>query len=636
MFRNINIGTRLAVGFGVVVTVIIVAMSVFYLVNSNSVIREAEQRELENLYQAARSQIDTRARFAEGMSAIVALHPDTVETFARSDREGLINTYSSIYDVLHEDYGIAQFQFHTPPARSFLRLHRLEKYGDDLTSLRPTIVAANETKQPVKGLDGGVAGIGIRGLYPINSRGQHRGSIEFGLNLGDAFAELFTEDYGAKLAIHGVQGSKTNVLASTINGKTLVNGESVMQAWRGDAKIGYNEIGDTPYATYTRVIDDFSGNPIAVLEIAMNREYYADSIASTRTFVIVLAIVGIAVSLLIASWLAKSIVSPLRTTVRNLNDIAEGEGDLTRRLDTEGSDELSELAESYNRFVSKIQDLVKEVTDAAIQMATATDELNAIAGETKQGVRQQRDELNQVATAVNEMATSIQEIARNTNSAATSAEQTSETASIGKKTVESCVQRINQLADDVEQAATGMTELENNSGAIASVLEVIRNIAEQTNLLALNAAIESARAGEAGRGFAVVADEVRTLAQKTQTSTVEIEKIIDSIVNSTKDLGQVMKGNQQKSSEAVTEGDNTVVALEQIMASVASIKDTNTQVATAVEEQSSVAEEINASVTRINDIAESSDHSVEQTVVASGQLAETANTLRTLVSRFKV
>lgn len=636
MFRNINIGLRLAIGFGAVVTIIIVVMSVFYLVNSSSVMREAEQRELQNLFEAARSQIDTRARFAESMSAIVALNPETGNRFAQGDRKGLIEIYGEMFQTLKEKYGVAQFQFHTPPATSFLRLHNRQKYGDDLTTLRPTIVAVNKTKEPVRGLDGGVAGIGIRGLYPISQRGQHLGSVEFGLNLGDAFANLFTQDYGAKLAIHGVNGSNTSILATTIAGETIVSDEEVLDAWQGQPGIERSDLNGTPYAIYTRSIKDFSGTPIAVLEIAMNRQYYADSMAATRNFVVVLAIIGIAVALLVSAWLAKSIVSPLRTTVKNLNDIAEGEGDLTQRLDTSGSDELSDLAESYNKFVSKVQQIVKEVADAAMQMATATDELNAISVETRKGVRTQRDELNQVATAVNEMSASIQEIANNTHSAATSAEETSDTASAGKETVGSCVQKINQLAKEVEQAAAGMAELENNSGAIASVLEVIRNIADQTNLLALNAAIESARAGEAGRGFAVVADEVRTLAQKTQTSTVEIEKIIDSIINSTQGLVKVMQGNQTKSSEAVSEGDNTIVALEQIMTSVASIKDMNTQVATAVEEQSSVAEEINESVTRINDIAESSDHSVEQIVVASNQLSETANTLRSLVSRFKV
>ncbi|GGB34996.1 methyl-accepting chemotaxis protein [Oceanisphaera marina] len=636
MLRNLNIGTRLAVGFGGLVAITVVIMAMFYLVNSNRLIAQAEKRELQGLYNAIQAQADIQAFFSEAMSAIVANQPQVQTAFANGDRQGLINQFRPVFARLKQDYGVAQFQFHTAPATSFLRLHKIEKYGDDLTRLRATIVETNRTQAPVRGLDGGVAGIGIRGLSPIRYQGQHIGSVEFGLNLAQGFAERFSQEFGAGVAIHVLQGSKVNTLASTISGNSLISQQSIQTAWRGEEVLGRQQSDSRPYATLAHSISDFSGQPIAVVEIAMDRSFYANSIASTRNFVIMLSLVAIVIALLVAYSLTQSIVRPLRTTVTNLRDIAEGEGDLTRRLDEHGKDELSELAQVYNQFVSKVQDLIRQVSDATNQMAASTEELSHIASEGRQGAQAQHDQTTQVATAMHQMTVSIQEIAANTNNAAATAENTTSTTEHGRQAVSRNVATIDELAREVMAASVTIKELEQQSNDIGQVLEVIGDIADQTNLLALNAAIEAARAGDQGRGFAVVADEVRSLAQRTQQSTGEIEKIIESIQSSTRNVVTVMERNRLKTDTAVTEANDTAARLTDIKSSVDAIHNMNTQVAAAVEEQSHVAEDVNRSINTINEIAEQSQLSVGQTAQASAELAELATQLQSLVGRFKI
>lgn len=636
MLRNLNIGTRLAAGFGGLVAITVLFMALFYLANANRLIEQAEKRELQGLYGATRAQLETQTFFAEAMSALVANQPHVQALFAEGDREGLTEEFKPVFDRLKKDYGVAQFQFHTEPATSFLRLHKLEKFGDDLSQLRPTIVATNRTQAPVRGLDGGVAGIGIRGLSPIDYQGQHLGSVEFGLNLAQDFAERFRDEFGVDIAIHLLDGGQVETIASTITGKSLVSLDTVRSAWQGEEVLGRQTIGGTPYATLTSNLDDFSGQPIAVVEIAMDRSFYAQSIAETRRFVLLMAVIAIAIALGVAYLLAQSIVKPLRETVANLRDIADGEGDLTQRLDESGHDELSELAQVYNQFVGKIQDLIRQVSDATHQMATSTEELSHVASESREGAQAQRDHTTQVATAMHQMTVSIQEIAANTHQAASTAEATTDTTEQGRAAVSRNVTTIDELAQEVLSAADTIKELEQQSIDIGQVLEVIGNIAAQTNLLALNAAIEAARAGEQGRGFAVVADEVRNLAQRTQQSTGEIEQIVQSIQSSTHNVVAAMARNRLKTDSAVTEANTTAERLVEIKSSVDAIHDMNTQVAAAVEEQSHVAEDVNRSINTISDIAEQSEQSVGQTAHASRELAQLASRLQTLVGRFKI
>ena len=355
---------------------------------------------------------------------------------------------------------------------------------------------------------------------------------------------------------------------------------------------------------------------------------------------VVLSIVGVAVVLLVIAaagmLLANTILRPLNLMKANLDDIAAGEGDLTRRLTITSQDELGQLAGSFNRFVDKIHGLVRQITEMTTQLTGLVHQVSDQAHRSDQAMERQRHETDQVATAINEMSAAAQEVAKSAQNAAVAAQQTDEEGQAAKRVVAGSIVKIHALVDDIRSSGVSLDSLQKDVSSIVSVLGVIRSIAEQTNLLALNAAIEAARAGEAGRGFAVVADEVRALASRTQISTQEIQGMIDRLQAGTQSAVEAMRRSSEAGDGTSAQANEAGASLDTMAQLIATINSMNAQIASAAEEQTAVAEEINRSV---HQIAVAVDNVADETQLGaqtSRSLAELGQRLGNLVGQFRI
>jgi len=347
----------------------------------------------------------------------------------------------------------------------------------------------------------------------------------------------------------------------------------------------------------------------------------------------ILAAIG---GLLLVSLLARSVTRPILGVARMLEDIASGEGDLTRRLHYAKQDELGQLAGWFNRFLDKLQPIIGEVKRSVQDARNTADQSAEIASQTSSGMEQQYRQVDQAATASHEMSATAQDVARSAAQAAQAARDADEATRQGLKVIDQTTNSIDQLANDMNTAMAQVEGLATSSGKIGSVLEVIRTIAEQTNLLALNAAIEAARAGEAGRGFAVVADEVRNLARRTQESVEETRLVIEHLQNGTQEVVSSISNNHRQAQDSVEHVSQAVTALRQIGDAVSVISDMNLQIASAAEEQSAVAEEINHNVASIRDVTESLSGQASESARTSRSLNNLANQQQALMDQFRV
>ncbi|MDU9392271.1 methyl-accepting chemotaxis protein [Pseudomonas sp. zfem002] len=355
---------------------------------------------------------------------------------------------------------------------------------------------------------------------------------------------------------------------------------------------------------------------------------------------ILASILGIAAVLLVilgvaGLMLSNTLLKPLKAMKDNLDAIAAGDGDLTHRLRA-GNDELGQLAASFNRFVEKIQGLVRQVVEVSGELSSLVEAVESQSRRSEQAMEAQRHETTQVATAINQMSAAAQEVAHSAQNAAHAAQETDSQGQQARQVVDGSIKRIHALVENIRGSGTSLDSLQQDVQSIVGVLGVIRSIAEQTNLLALNAAIEAARAGEAGRGFAVVADEVRSLASRTQQSTQEIQEMIDRLTAGTHSAVESMRHSCESGDRTRDQASEAGTSLDAMAALIGTISSMNAQIASAAEEQTAVAEEINRSV---HQIAQSVDSVAEQTrqgALTAQSLSSLEGQLRALVRQFRI
>ncbi|MCQ2997771.1 methyl-accepting chemotaxis protein [Pseudomonas syringae] len=347
-----------------------------------------------------------------------------------------------------------------------------------------------------------------------------------------------------------------------------------------------------------------------------------------------LAIIVIMVLLVI--MIARSIVRPLRDSVQAMADIASGESDLTRSLETHGNDEVTQLARHFNAFTAKLRGVVLQLQASANGLEKASSDLGINAEQAQARSQQQSQQMELVATAVNEVTYGVQDVAKNAEHAANEMRDAESQAHQGQVNIDSSLRQIDHLSGTINQAVEVIRTLSSESTQIGGVLEVISSIAEQTNLLALNAAIEAARAGEQGRGFAVVADEVRLLAQRTQKSTAEIQSMIERLQTHSDAAVKVIADSSRSSQLTIEQANQAGQSLTSISQALRNLNSLNASIASATLQQSHVVEDINQNVTQAAQLSQSTAIAAEQSTGASVHLREMSEHLNGLLRQFRV
>lgn len=478
---------------------------------------------------------------------------------------------------------------------------------------------------------------------------------------------------GVDIALDALQAAAVDSQRDLFNSAghmLIVSGSGVLAGYSVDASKVGKSIGDTLGADGKDVLQLLSGGTPKILEqgdliravypvspIAESKAWgvvidlpkqvlLADSVklqavlddaqqSGTIKAVLVAVIAGLVGLLLI--WLtASGVTRPINRVAEMLKAIASGDGDLTQRLHYSKKDELGELVSWFNRFLDKLQPTIAQIKQSITDARGTADQSSEIARQTSEGMQVQFREIDQVATASNEMSATAHDVANSASNAANAAKGADQSARDGMSIIERSTRDINQLADEVSKAVTEVEALAVNSEQIGSVLEVIRSIAEQTNLLALNAAIEAARAGESGRGFAVVADEVRNLAKRTQDSVEEIRIVIERIQTGTRGVVATMHSSQTQAHSNAGQIQQAVQALSKISDAVTVISDMNLQIASAAEQQSSVAEEVNRNVSAIRTVTETLTGQATESAHICSQLNSLTTHQMKLMDQFRV
>ncbi|WP_353188493.1 methyl-accepting chemotaxis protein [Pseudomonas sp.] len=370
--------------------------------------------------------------------------------------------------------------------------------------------------------------------------------------------------------------------------------------------------------------------------LSIDKDQAYSMLSEFRTSAVIATIIAVVIIIALLGMLIRLLIQPLHVMTRAMEDIADGEGDLTKRLNIVNNDEFGILGTAFNRFVERIHGSIREVSSATGQVNEVALRVVAASNSSMYNSDQQASRTSSVAAAINQLGAAAQEIARNAAQASNQASDARGLAEDGQQVVERSIKAMNQLSSMLSASSTNIESLNSKTVNIGQILEVITSISQQTNLLALNAAIEAARAGEAGRGFAVVADEVRNLAHRTQESAQQVQTMIEELQVGARESVSTMSDSQRHSQDSVEIANLAGERLNSVTLRIGEIDGMNQSVATATEEQTAVVESINVDITEINTLNQEGVENLQATLRACSDLEQQASRLKQLVGSFRI
>lgn len=466
---------------------------------------------------------------------------------------------------------------------------------------------------------------------PVKENGVFSGAIFFDLSLG-SLAELVNQVTLFDAGYLFIVDNDGTVIAHPnrkFNGKGMSSFLPKVSLREGIQKI---EIEGIPYNIDFTPIQGQNWS----VGVVLNQNKVFEYVNELRNSSVIYSVIAIILSIMLMLVFITKLIRPIQDLNKAIQNVSSGDGDLTQRLDTKIDAEFAPLAEGFNQFVINLQTQVTETKQLSHQLMQSTEQISAGAQESSNAMNTQMMELEQLATAMNEMAATSVDVANNVQSAAEFAKQADIATEHGMSVVGQTTEAIHGLSTNINQAVVEVESLEKATDSIGTILRVINDIAEQTNLLALNAAIESARAGEAGRGFAVVADEVRTLAKRTQQSTTEIATMIEQLQSGASRVSSAMSSSQDSAESTVETAKQTANALGKIRETIQLINDMNIHIASAAEEQSHVAEEINGKTVNIKDLSIVVHDASKNAGTAINEQVELVNRQEKIMDKFTV